>query len=117
MATHRITASRLILAGGFALAALTAPSVAALATSDTPARGIAACPAGESEDLYTTTCSPDLVPNSSSPLSAIPGNPSVPEISGIPCTGGNSGECIGLAEQQQAQTPLVQPHTSVSSSP
>jgi hypothetical protein len=50
-------------------------------------------------------------------MSAIPGNPDLPSISGIPCTGDNSGQCIGLAEQQQAQTPLVQPHTSVSSSP
>lgn len=114
MATHRITASRLILAGGFAMAALSAPTMVALATSDAPAT---ACPAGESEDLYTTTCTPDLVPNSPSPMSAIPGNPDIPSISGIPCSGNNSGQCIGLAEQQQAQTPLVQPHTSVSSSP
>jgi hypothetical protein len=114
MATHRITASRLILAGGFALAALSAPTIVALGASDGTAT---ACPAGESEDLYTTTCTPDLVPNSPSPMSAIPGNPDLPSISGIPCSGNNSGECIGLAEQQQAQTPLVQPHTRVSSSP
>jgi hypothetical protein len=115
--THGITASRLILAGGFALAALTAPMVAALATSDAPATAVTACPSGESEDVYTTTCTPDLVPNSPSPLSAIPGNPDLPSIGGIPCTGANSGQCIGLSEEQQAQTPLVQPHTSVSSSP
>jgi hypothetical protein len=117
MATQRIAAWRLIMAGGFALAALTAPAVAALATSDAP--GISACPAGESEDLYTNMCTPDLVPNSpnSSPYSTIPGNPDMPAIDGIPCGGHNSGQCVGLAENQQAQTPLVQPHTSVSSSP
>lgn len=115
MATPRISGSRLVLAGGFALAALAAPGLAALSTSHTPASGLAACPAGESADLYTTTCSPDLVPNS--PYRAIPGNPALPSIDGIPCSGNNSGECIGLAEQQQAQTPLVQPHTSVSYSP
>ena len=116
MATQRITASRLILAGGFALAALTAP-VAALASTQSPAPALAACPAGESADLYTTTCSPDLVPNSPSPYSTIAGNPDIPAIGGIPCAGHNSAQCVGLAENQQAQTPLVQPHTSVSSSP
>jgi hypothetical protein len=114
MATHRLTASPLILAGGFALAALGAPTIVAPATSDAPAT---TCPAGESEDLYTTACTPDLVPNSPSPMSATPGNPDLPSISEIPCNGNNSGQCIGLAEQQQAQTPLVKPHTSVSSSP
>ncbi|MFI5510024.1 intersectin-EH binding protein Ibp1 [Mycobacterium sp. NPDC051804] len=120
MATQRINASRLILAGGFALAALTAPVTAALTTSEAP--GVQACPSGESEDLYTTTCTPELVPNqgganAGSPYSTIPGNPDLPAIDGIPCAGHNSGQCMGLAEEQQAQTPLVQPHTSVSSSP
>ena len=120
MATQRITAARLILAGGFALAALTAPVMAALTTPEVS--GVAACPSGESEDLFTTTCTPELVPNqggpnSGSPYSTIPGNPDIPAVDGIPCAGHNSGQCIGLAEEQQAQTPLVQPHTSVSSSP
>src|SRR5262245_6482826 len=112
MATQRITASRFILAGGFALAALTAPAMAALTTSDAP--GITACPAGETEDTFTTTCTPDLVPNqggpgpnATSPYSTIPGNPDIPSIDGIPCAGHNSGQCMGLAEEQQAQTPLV----------
>ena len=117
MAAQRTTVSRIILAGGFALAALATPVVAALAASDASTPSIAACPTGESEDLYTTMCTPDLVPNSPSPLSTIPGNPDMPAIDGIPCGGHNSGQCIGLAEEQQAQTPLVEPHTSVSSSP
>ena len=117
MATQRTTVSRIILAGGFALAALATPTVAALASSDASTPAVAACPAGESEDLYTTMCTPELVPNSPSPLSTIPGNPDMPAIDGIPCGGRNSGQCIGLAEEQQAQTPLVEPHTSVSSSP
>jgi len=117
MAIQRISASRLVLAGGFALAALTVPTVAALAVSENPVPTVAACPSGESVDTFTTTCTPDLVPNSPAPMASIPGNPSLPAIDGIPCTGANSGQCIGLAEQQQAQAPLVQPHTSVSSSP
>ena len=117
MATQRTTVSRIILAGGFALAALATPTVVALASSGASTPSVAACPTGESEDLYTTMCTPDLVPNSPSPLSTIPGNPDMPAIDGIPCGGHNSGQCIGLAEEQQAQTPLVEPHTSVSSSP
>jgi hypothetical protein len=76
---------------------------------------IAACPAGESEDLYTGVCLPDLVPNS--PSFTVPAAASVPEIDGIPCTGGNSGQCIGLSEEQQAEGPMAIPHSSVSSSP
>ena len=119
MATQRISASRIILTGGFALAAVAAPALAtvAAATFDKPASTISACPAGETEDMYTTMCVPDLVPNSPSPLSTIPGNPDMPAIDGIPCGGHAAASCVGLAEEQQAQTPLVQPHTSVSSSP
>ena len=122
MATHRITASRLVLAGGFALAALTAPTVAVLTVSESTAPTVAACPSGESEDMFTNTCTPDLVPNSGpSAYGTSSGNPSMPVVSipggggAIPCTGGNSGQCIGLSEENQG--PLVQPHTSVSSSP
>jgi hypothetical protein len=119
MATQRFIASRVILTGGFAVAALAALAVTTFAASafDAPASTISACPSGETEDLYTTMCVPDLVPNSPSPLTTIAGNPDMPAIDGIPCGGHNSGQCIGRAEEQQAQTPLVEPHTSVSSSP
>ena len=101
------------------MAALAAPAVVTLVTPATnaPTPSVAACPSGESEDLYTTNCVPDLVPNSPSPLSTIPGNPDMPAIDGIPCGGRQAANCVGLAEEQQSQTPLVQPHTSVSSSP
>lgn len=117
MAVNQLTVVRLALAGGFAAAALAAPAVVTIFAVDTPAASHVACAAGESEDLYTTTCVPQLVPNSGSPFSTVPGNPDMPAIDGIPCGGRQSGQCIGLAEEQQAQTPLVQPHTSVSSSP
>jgi hypothetical protein len=78
MTTMRSRTSRIILGGGMA---------------------VSACPAGESEDLYTTACTPELVPNSPSPLSTITGNPDMPAIDGIPCGGHNSGQCIGLAEE------------------
>ncbi len=113
MAIERPTAFRLAIAGGLAAVALAAPVVATVTVPGGPETSHVACAAGESEDLYTNTC----VPNLSSPFSTIPGNPDLPAIDGIPCGGRQSGQCIGLAEEQQAQTPLVQPHTSVSSSP
>lgn len=116
MAIAHSTAVRLATAGGFAAVALAAPVAASFTAPAAPGAHVA-CAAGESEDLYTTTCVPELVPNSPSPFSTIPGNPDLPAIDGIPCGGRQSGQCIGLAEEQQAQTPLVQPHTSVSSSP
>jgi hypothetical protein len=96
---------RLVLAGGFALAIAATPVVAAVATTAGPAPTVAACANGESEDTFTTACTPDLVPNS--PL---------PSVDGIPCTGANSGQCIGLSESQNS-APIVTPHSEVSSSP
>jgi len=55
------------------------------------------------------------VPNS--PLSSIPGNPDLPAVDGIPCTGRNTGECIGLSEEEQAMGPQPVPRSTVSSSP
>lgn len=119
MATQRTSTARIILAGGFALAALATPAVATFAASATEASqpSIAACSPGESEDLYTNMCVPDLVPNSPPPFTTIAGNPDIPAIDGIPCAGHNSGQCIGLAEEQQAQGPQPVPRSTVSSSP
>ncbi|MET0452784.1 MAG: intersectin-EH binding protein Ibp1 [Mycobacterium sp.] len=117
MPTLEFSARRIILAGGFALAVAAAPAVAAftvpVAANAAPA---ASCPAGEEEDLYTGSCLPHTVPNSptggspASPIEAIPGNPSIPEVNGIPCTGGDTGKCIGLQENAPQ---FVQPPTSV----
>jgi hypothetical protein len=117
MATFQLPARRLILAGGFAVAVAAAPAVAVFAvpTAGLPAPSIAACPSGESEDIYTGVCVPELVPNSPEFQATSPGG--LPEIDGIPCTGGNSGQCIGLAEEQQAEGPQPVPHSTVSSSP
>jgi hypothetical protein len=114
MATLQISARRLILAGGFALAITVAPAVAAFTVPSAPAPSVAACPNGESEDIYTGSCTPDLVPNSPE-FQASPGG--LPSVDGIPCTGGNSGQCIGLSEEQQSEGPAAVPHSSFSSSP
>jgi hypothetical protein len=116
MAILEISARRLIITGGFALAVAAAPAVAAFAGPTTGPTPLASdCAAGEESDLYTGACVPHTVPNSpASPFGSIAGNPDVPEIDGIPCTGGNSGQCIGLAEDAPQYVP---PTSSVGSSP
>ncbi len=102
---------RLIVAGGIVVAIVAAPAVTAFTI---PATALASCPTGESEDTYTGVCVPDLVPNSPV-FSSAPGQ--LPQIDGIPCTGANSGQCIGLAEEQQAQGPQPVPQATFGSSP
>ena len=114
MATLELSVRRLILAGGFAVAVAAAPAVAVF-TVPSASVPLAQCPAGEEEDLYTGVCLPHTVPNS--PLSSIPGNPDLPAVNGIPCTGRNTGECIGLSEEEQAMGPQPVPRSTVSSSP
>ena len=90
MTTFQTRAQRLILAGGFAVAIAAAPAIAlfVVPTTSTPAP-VAECPMGEMQDPATGMCMP------------APAQGSVPEIQGIPCTGHNTGECIGLGEEQQ----------------
>jgi len=115
MATLELS-KRLILAGAFAVAVAAAPAIAVFAvpTASVP---LAQCPGGEEEDQFTGVCVPHTVPNSGAAFSSIPGNPDLPSVGGIPCTGANSGECIGLAEEQQAQGPQPVPESTVGSSP
>src|SRR6476661_10490624 len=87
MATLELSVRRLILAGGFAVAVAAAPAIAVftLPSSSVP---LAQCPGGEEEDLYTGICVPHTVPNSgTSPFSSIAGNPDLPAVDGVPCTG------------------------------
>ncbi len=120
MATMKFPARRLIIAGGFAVAVAAAPAITFVAMP-TPAAAPMACAGGEEPDLYTSVCVPHLVPNAGQPYSAIAGNPNLPAVNlpggggSIPCTGHNSGQCIGLAEEQQA--PVVTPESTIGSSP
>ena len=118
MATFHLPTRRLILAGGFAVAIAAAPGVAAFAIPATggSAPTITACAGGETEDQFTNICVPDLVPNSPEVNSTAPVG-GLPEVGGIPCTGHNSGQCIGLGEEENAEGPAAIPHSSVSSSP
>lgn len=127
MATFEFPLRRLIIAGGFAVAVAAAPAVGAFAlpTDNTPIPLAEGCHNGEEADVYTGNCVPHTVPISPSApntspnagFGSIPGNPNMPEIRGIPCTGANTGECIGLAEQAQAAGPGAEASSSVGHSP
>lgn len=117
MTTYPITIRRLLVAGGFAIAIAIAPTIA-LAAHPTHSVPLAACNDGEEEDVFTTTCTPFLVPNSPEGFTTTAANPDVPEIAGIPCVGGrSSGACIGLAENAEAAGPQPIPRSTISSSP
>jgi len=130
--TLKTPTQRLMVAGGFALAISAAPIVAVVAASATgpvmPA--VAGCPTGEALDTASGACKPltdqtvptpdPIEPNATSlqPDSITgsqPGNIGrLPEVNGIPCTGANTGQCIGLSENNTTVVP--QPKTSISSS-
>ena len=98
MVTIHYPVRRLILAGGFAVAIATAPAIAVFVvpTASTPAP-VAQCAMGEVQDPATGMCMPNAAQGS------------VPEVQGIPCTGANTGECIGLGEEQQPPRPPAVP--------
>jgi hypothetical protein len=117
MTTYPITTRRLILAGGFALAIAIAPAVA-IGAQPTHSAPLAACTSGEEEDVFTTSCTPFMVPNSPQGFTSTAANPDIPEIDGVPCTGGrSSGACIGLAENAEDAGPQPVPRSTISSSP
>ena len=117
MATFQLPARRLILAGGFAVAVVAAPviSLFAVPTAETLAPPVAACTPGEEMDVYTTVCSPMLVPNS--PFGTMPGDPQIPTVEGIPCVGASAGTCRGLAQEAEDEGPPPIPQSTISASP
>ncbi|MGV0790285.1 intersectin-EH binding protein Ibp1 [Mycolicibacterium sp. XJ1819] len=118
MATLQLSARRLILAGGFAVAMAAAPALAVVATLDDDRTPLAqSCPSGEETDTFTGVCVPHTVPNAGSPFTTLPGNPDVPTVLGVPCIGHNSGQCIGLAEEAQAMAPGTPPSSHIDHSP
>lgn len=105
---------RLLVAGGFVLAVAAAPAVAAVTVPQIgPGSHVLACDSGEDEDAFSGACVPHTVPNSPD-FTTDAANPDIPEIDGVPCTGANSGQCIGLEEDAPAYVP---PTSSVGSDP
>lgn len=118
MATIEISARRLLLAGAFAVAVAAAPAVAAFTQAPAAGPSVVACANGESTDIYNGECIPDLVPNSPAiPVNAAPGTNGIPSVDGVPCEGHNTGQCLGLAEEQEAAGPAAVPHSSVNGVP
>jgi hypothetical protein len=115
MANFLFSVRRVLIAGGFAVAIALTPAIAIFSVPT--AAPTAACDPGEEEDVYTTVCTPMLVPNSPSGFTSLPGNPDIPAIDGVPCTGRDSGACIGLSEEQQAEGPQPVPRSTISASP
>jgi hypothetical protein len=120
MAKFSVPTRRLGVAAALALTIFGAPAAAVMAMPgavvSTP---LAACTGGEEEDVYTTSCVPFMVPNSpdDSGFTTNAANPDIPEIDGVPCTGHDSGACIGLSEEQQDMGPQPVPRSTISSSP
>jgi hypothetical protein len=132
--TPRDFAKRILLAGGLMLAITAAPIAAAQFGPEAgpAAPAVASCPAGEVPDTASGACKPvtdqavgtlNPVEPGAQPLppgsitSSQPGDPGMlPEVDGIPCTGSNTGKCIGLSENNAVGT-IPQPKTSISSSP
>jgi len=113
MATLK-NARRLILAGGFALTVAAAPMVAAFTAPSTgPApTAVAECPDGQTLNPGTGECMASAQDGSGDISYSTPGDHnSVPEVQGIPCTGSNTGECIGLQNIQDA--PSVEPTSTL----
>ena len=122
MATLTALTNRLLVAGGFAVAIAAAPVVVALSTPAGPAsHAVAECPSTEIMNPATGACQPiqDVAPPTKSPINPenavlAPGEITqgtgsgevgqLPSVDGIPCTGANTGKCIGLQESQGAAT-------------
>lgn len=71
------------------------------------------CPGNVAESLVIQGCLPGTEPPSD--RLDLRGPNQVPEINGIPCTGDDTGTCIGLSRMPSADVP--EPDTSVRHSP
>ena len=124
MATLTTFTNRLLVAGGFAVAALAAPVVVALSASTAPSGpALAECPQNELKDPITGACQPlsDVAPPTQNPINpeGAPLQPGsitsglnvgqLPEVNGIPCTGSNTGMCIGLEQSKGANEVQLPP--------
>lgn len=88
---------RALLAGSFALATLAAPVAIAFSGPSDVSAPVADCPAGMISDPISGSCS--SAPQNPMHVQAPSGGLS--SVDGIPCTGRNTGQCIGLSENGQ----------------
>jgi hypothetical protein len=111
---------RLLAVGGLAVAASAGPLMAGLTAPAGPASpALASCPSTEILDPTTGACKPvtDQTAPTFNPIepgaknlqpgeitSGAPGDVGeIPKVNGIPCTGSNTGLCIGLEGQNAGE--------------
>ncbi|MCG7608262.1 MULTISPECIES: hypothetical protein [Mycobacterium] len=118
MAIPHIQKSQFLIAGGFSLviAAVPALAVSPAMPGSNPVQSVASCEPGE--DLRGGVCVP-VGPDG--PQAGIPGNPDLPAVDipggSIPCTGANTGECIGLTESGEGREPATRPTSKFGDTP
>ncbi len=114
MAHFEFPVRRLIVAGGFAAAIAISP-MAAIFVAPSSAVGVpnVSCPAGESEDPYTFSCVPELVPTGTSSATSSTGTQSEETLTA--CSGTHESECLEQQLYPGAAVPNV--NTSVQQSP
>ncbi len=105
--THFLPAAALASFIGCAGASLATAATAQAQVPDMP------CPGNVSESLVIQGCLPSVDP----PADGLDlrGPNQVPKVDGIPCTGSNTGTCIGLSRLPSAEAP--EPDTTVRQSP
>jgi hypothetical protein len=96
-------------------AALAAAVFGVLATPPPTSSIASKCPPGEEENYATGICVPSL-PTSIVEITNGPYG-GLPQIDGVLCTGHNSYECLGLAEESQAAGPTPTPPSTLEADP
>ncbi|MDH6243812.1 intersectin-EH binding protein Ibp1 [Mycobacterium sp. OTB74] len=107
---------RMLVAGGFTIVTAAAPVLFALSgPAATSWQGKTNCPPGTTVDTISGQCFQVGAQQNAAPQVQPPQEPGpFGSIDGIPCNGQNTGTCLALSENQP---PVVQPHSTVSSSP
>lgn len=98
-----------------AVAALAAMAVSVVVSSPASPSTGEKCSAYEVFDPKTGICMPGLPPDIVAETTAPGGG--LPVVDGIPCTGQNSYECIGLAEQGLGTGPTPSASSTLSENP
>jgi hypothetical protein len=108
LSTRLVPAAACLSIGGGALA--TSIVMASPAAANSPGMP---CPGNVAESLVIQGC----LPSTDAPPDSLDmrGPDQVPKLDGIPCTGSNTGTCIGLSRLPSAD--VTQPDTSVRHSP
>lgn len=130
MLSSKNLSGRLLLAGGFVMAVAAAPIASVVVYGSGSVLAVESCPEGEVIDPASGICGPsgDLTIPTFDPINpegavlqpgAITSSEAgevgrLPEVDGIPCDGANTGQCIGLSENQPN---FQKPESTFSSSP